>query len=97
MKKLLAWSLVLTFALAAPLSAEQVKPEKKKPTPEERFAKLDKNSDKMLSLEEFKGKRDEAKAKKAFDAKDKDKNGSLSLEEFKAAPGGKKPKPKTDK
>jgi hypothetical protein len=94
MKKLLASSLILTFALAAPLSAEDKpkpeKPEKPKVSAEERFKKLDKDSSGDLSLEEFKGKRDEAKAKAAFDKRDKDKNGKLSLAEF--APAPKKPK-----
>ena len=92
MKKMLAWSLVLTFALAAPLSAEdKPKPEKKKPDPAAQFQKLDADKDGSLSVTEFTGKRDAEKAKKAFDRKDANKDGKLSLEEFKAMPG-KKPK-----
>jgi len=70
-------------AFACPTSAD----DKPKPTPEERFKKLDKDGDGKLTFAEFKGKQtDEEKAKKAFDAKDANKDGSLTLEEFKAAP-----------
>ena len=67
--------------------------EKKEQTPEQRFARLDKNSDKKLSVEEFVGKKtDEAatKAKAAFTKADADKDMSLSLEEFKTIGGKKK-------
>lgn len=62
--------------------------EKKGKTPEERFAALDKNSDKKLSKEEYLasagGDADKkSKAETRFAAMDKDKDGSLSLEEFK--------------
>ena len=72
---------------ATTLNAADEKAPKK--TPEERFAKMDANSDQKLSLEEFLGKRkDDAKAKaeKQFKKRDKDADGFLSLEEFKAAP-----------
>ena len=61
--------------------------DKPKPTPEESFKKLDKNSDGKLSLEEFTGKRTGEKAdaaKKAFARMDKNSDGSVDLEEFKA-------------
>lgn len=61
--------------------------DKPKPTPEETFKKMDKNSDSKLSLEEFIGKRTAEKAdaaKKAFARLDKNSDGSLDLEEFKA-------------
>jgi hypothetical protein len=77
-------------ALPANVSAD----DKPKPTPEERFKRLDKNSDMKLSFDEFKGKQtDEEKLKTAkanFERKDADKDGSLTLEEYKA--GAKKPK-----
>ena len=87
MKKLFVMALVLGCAL--PLIAQ----EKKGGTPEEQFAKMDKDSDKKVTLAEFKGKREGDKATKAeerFKSLDKDKDGSLTLEEFKA--GAKKKK-----
>lgn len=86
MKKLLAVAMVV--ALCGVGLAQE-----KKATPEERFAKLDKNSDKSLSLEEFKGKKEGEKATKAetqFKRLDKDSDGKLTLDEFKA--GAKKKK-----
>lgn len=77
------------FALPVRSAAD----DKPKPTPEERFKRLDKNGDGKLSLAEFQGKQTDAeKVKKAFEARDKDKDGFLSLEEFKAGI-----KTKTDK
>jgi Ca2+-binding EF-hand superfamily protein len=87
MKKLLAFA--LAFCLCAPVFAA----DKPKASPEETFAKLDKDGDKKLSKEEFVGKRKGDKATSAeamFKKKDKDNDGFLTLEEFKA--GGKKPK-----
>jgi len=81
----IALSLVSAPALAAPK-----KPAK---SPEERFSKLDKNSDSKLSLDEFVGKKtDKAKerATKRFKTLDKNTDESLSLDEFKA--GAKAPK-----
>ena len=67
--------------------------EKKEQTPEQRFARLDKNSDKKLSFDEFKGKKTDAaetRAKTQFDKADKDKDSALSLEEFKTIGAKKK-------
>ena len=61
--------------------------EKPKPTPEEAFKKLDKDSDGKLTIAEYKGKREGEKAAKAeefFKKLDKDSDGSVTLEEFKA-------------
>jgi hypothetical protein len=62
------------------------------PTAEERFKKLDANSDGKVSLDEMKnspaGKKDAAKAEEMFKKKDKDSDGNLSAAEF--AAGGKK-------
>lgn len=80
MKKLCVCLAALALAAGSAVYAQ----EKKEPTPEERFARLDKNGDKKLSFDEFKGKRDEAKVKPAFDKADKDKDTFLSLDEFKA-------------
>lgn len=89
MKKLFAGLTALSLyaglcALPATVSAD----DKPKATPEERFKRLDKNSDSKLSWDEFKGKQtDEEKLKtqkETFDKKDKDKDGFLSLEEYKA-------------
>ncbi len=87
MKKILA--LMMVIGLSVPAFAA----DKPKPTPEEAFAKLDKNSDKLVSKEEFVGKKTGEKltaAEAMFKKKDKNSDGSLDLEEFKA--GGKKPK-----
>lgn len=89
MKKFLA--LVMVAGLCAPGLAQ----EKKGGTPEERFARMDKNSDKKLSKEEYRGKAEGDKATKAderFAKLDKNSDGSLDLEEFKAGAGKKKDK-----
>lgn len=91
MKKIAAFcpALALLFALSAPILAE----DKPKPTPEETFKKLDKDSDGKVSLAEYKGKKEGEKAEKAearFKKLDKDNDGSLTLEEFKAGATKKK-------
>ena len=62
---------------------------KAKRTPEDRFKKLDANSDGKLTVDELKGKakgkRAEAMARR-FKLQDTDGNGELSLEEFKTKP-----------
>jgi hypothetical protein len=62
--------------------AGEAKPEKPKPTPEERFKKLDKDGNGSLSLDEFRGKKEAAEAGEAFKAMDTNGDGSISLEEF---------------
>ena len=82
--------ILLAIALAFGMSVS-VYAADEKPSPDEAFKKMDKDSDGKVSLAEFKGKRDGDKATKAeatFKAKDKDSDGFLTLEEFKA--GGKK-------
>jgi len=67
--------------------------EKKGKTPEERFAALDKNSDKKLSKEEYLAPLADDKKEKGtarFEMADKNKDGFLSLEEYKEIPMGKK-------
>lgn len=76
----------LTLALAAGLCAPLMLSAQEKKTPEEQFARLDKNNDKKLSKEEFLGNTEgEKKTKKEdrFKALDKDKDGFVSLEEYK--------------
>ena len=74
----------LTFAeYSAEQPAAKGAPQKPQRTPEENFARLDKNGDKSVTFEEFKGKRDETQARTQFDRKDADKDGKLTLEEFK--------------
>jgi Ca2+-binding EF-hand superfamily protein len=82
------------------------KEKKPKPTPEERFAKMDTDSDGFISLDEFscKAKTDEAKAKckTKFDACDQDGDGKLSMTELnhkpeKAPKEAKEPKVKKEK
>jgi hypothetical protein len=76
---------VAMLAYGAP-AAMAAKPKK---SPEQRFARLDKDGDKKLTEEEFIGKKtDEAKSKaeKRFSRLDKDKDHSLSFEEFNVTP-----------
>lgn len=89
MKKLLAGLTALSlYAGVCALPSFAAADDKPKTTPEERFKKLDKNSDGKLSWDEFKGKQtDEEKlktAKATFEKKDTDKDMHLSLEEYKA-------------
>jgi Ca2+-binding EF-hand superfamily protein len=91
MKKILALALIAGMFL--PLMGSTGAQEKKGKTPEERFAALDKDNNKMLTKEEFLSPLDAEKKDKAgtrFDMADKDKNGWLSLEEYKEMPMGKK-------
>jgi len=90
MKKILALALVAGMFMPLMSGGAQ---EKKGKTPEERFAALDKNSDKKLSKEEFLATVADDKKDKGgmrFDMADKDKDGFLSLEEYKEIPQGKK-------
>ena len=73
---------------------DRPKGERKRPSPEETFKRLDADSNGSLSLEEFKAnpraQKDPAGSEARFKEMDKDSNGSLSAEEFKAGrpPGG---------
>lgn len=82
MQRLILWTLTLAVFTVVVPAAFAAKPKK---SAEDRFAKLDANSDKKLSKEEFVGKKtDEAKTKaeKRFTKLDKDKDDSLTFEEF---------------
>ena len=83
----IALAVLATSALMLPCRAQEAA-DKPKRTPEEAFAKLDKNSDGAVSKEEFmaskKAQKDPEKAAKKFGKMDTDANGSLSLDEFKA-------------
>ena len=83
----IALAVLATSALMVPCRAQEA-PDKPKRTPEEAFAKLDKNSDGAVSKEEFmaskKAQKDPEKAAKKFGKMDTDANGSVSLDEFKA-------------
>lgn len=88
MRCLTGWALAAAMLLGttSALTAADAKPKK---SPEERFAKLDKNGDQKLSFEEYLGKRADDKkaaAEKRFAKMDKDGDKSLSLEEFKTPP-----------
>ncbi len=87
MRRLTTWMMILAILGTSAPAALAAKPKK---TPEERFAKLDKDGDKKLSEDEFVNskKNDDAKTKagKRFTKLDKDKNGSLSFEEFNVTP-----------
>lgn len=77
--------------------AQEKKAGKPKMTAEERFQRLDKNSDGAVSLDEFVApakKKPELQEglEKRFKAMDKDNDGKLTLDEFKAAPTGKRKK-----
>lgn len=86
MQRYILWTLTLAaLTLLAP-TAFAAKPKR---SAEDRFAKLDANSDKKLSKDEFVGKKtDEAKTKaeKRFTKLDKDKDDSLTFEEFNVTP-----------
>jgi len=80
----------LAFFVAAVMCVPALAEEKKKPTTEEQFKKVDANSDGKVSKAEFVGKKKDDKLTKAeelFKKKDKNKDDSLDLEEFKS--GGK--------
>jgi Ca2+-binding EF-hand superfamily protein len=89
MKKFLALALAAGLFAPVVLSAQEKKP----PTPEETFKRLDKNNDNKLSKEEYIGNTEgEKKTKKEdrFKVLDTDKNDYLSLEELKAGQKKKK-------
>ena len=93
MMKLSLCALLAGVVTFGSLGMTVVAQDEKKPTPEERFKKLDKDSDGMLTLEEYKGKAEGEKATKAeerFKKMDKDSDGKLTLDEYKAGPGKKK-------
>lgn len=86
MQRLTIGAVLLTVLALSMPSALAAKPKK---SPEERFAKLDKNADKKLSKDEFVGKKDgdaKSKAEKRFGKLDKDSDSSLSFAEFNVPP-----------
>jgi Ca2+-binding EF-hand superfamily protein len=101
MKKLITILAALAVTAAFATAADEPKKEAAKgekkagANPEERFKKLDTNSDGFIDLAEFKaspaGQKDAAKAEEFFKKKDTNSDGKLSPEEFNAA-GAKKPK-----
>jgi len=72
--------------------AADAKPEKPKPTPEDRFKKLDKDGNGSLSLDEFRGKKEASEVEEAFKKLDTNGDGAISLEEFLAGSQKKKKK-----
>ncbi len=91
MRRLTRWLLAVVIISFGATSLEAARPDAAAPkkSPEERFAKLDANSDGKLSLDEFIGKRKDDKkpmAEKQFKKKDKDGDSFLSVDEFKAMP-----------
>jgi hypothetical protein len=80
-----------TPAAESPAKPEGDKKNKPKPSPQERFKKLDKNGDGFLSIDEFRGKKTAEEAAEAFKKMDTDGDGKISLEEF-SAPQPKKKK-----
>jgi len=82
MRRLTTWTLLVAMLAYSAPAAMAAKPNR---SPEQRFAKLDKDGDKKLTEEEFIGKKaDDAKAKaeKRFSKLDKNKDNALSFEEF---------------
>ena len=95
-----AWKLVLAIVLAmafcAPsMAQDEKKGKRERATPEERFKKMDTNSDGKISKDELKkyvesnehlakaAEKDPKLVDKMFDKMDADKDGSVSLEEYK--------------
>lgn len=86
MRKIL--TLLTVVALALGVAAPSFAADKPKPTPEERFKRLDKDSDGAISETEYLGKMEgdaATKAKERFKKLDKNSDGKLSLEEYSAA------------
>ncbi len=87
-------TIIGTLAFACSLSFAQDKPAapaetgKQRPSAEESFKKLDKDSDGKVTLDEFKAgpraQKDPAKAEEYFKKMDKDGDSNLTLEEYKA-------------
>ena len=75
---------------AKPAAKPEAGADKPKPTPEDRFKRMDKDGNGSLSLEEFRGKKSAEEAKEAFEKLDTNGDGSVSMEEFLAAPKKKK-------
>ena len=86
MKKLLTILSVLALSASLAHAADEEKPGKKGMTPEERFKKLDTNSDSSISLEEMKaspmGTRNPDKVDNRVKKLDTDSDGKLTSEEF---------------
>ncbi len=83
-KKMMAATLFYALLLSPGMTAFS---QDQKRTPEESFARMDKNADKKLSLEEFVGRKQGDKADKAkanFKKMDKNQDEFLTLEEMKA-------------
>ena len=92
MRKMFA--LLTVAAVMLGVAAPSFAADKPKPTPEERFKKLDKDSDGAISETEYLGKLEgeaATKAKERFKKVDKNSDGKLSLEEYSAV-GKKKDK-----
>lgn len=82
---------ILAIASSLSFAQDDQKPPEappKRPAPEERFKRLDKDANGTVSLEEFKaspmGQRNVERAAEIFKKIDADSNGELTLEEFKA-------------
>jgi hypothetical protein len=89
MKKILALALIAGMFMPLMTGAQ----DKKGKTPEERFAAMDKNSDKKLSEEEYLAPLADDKKEKGksrFATADKNGDKFLSIEEFKEIPTKKK-------
>lgn len=86
MRRLLSWTVALAMLFG--VVGTTIAADKPKASPEERFAKMDKNGDGKLSEDEFIGKKSGEmadKAKMQFKRLDKDGDGFVTLDEFKAA------------
>jgi len=79
-------------AESAPAPKADAPAEKPKPTPEDRFKKMDKDGNGSLHLDEFRGTKEASEVEEAFKKLDANGDGKLSLEEF--AAGAKKGKKK---
>ena len=82
MKTLTSLLSVLALSASVSIAADDAKPEKPRPTPEEMFKRLDKDKDGKLSIDEYRGKKEASEVEAKFKALDKDSDGKLSSEEF---------------
>ena len=78
MKTLTSLLSVLALSASVSIAADDAKPQKPKPTPEE----MDKDG--KLTIDEYRGKKEASEVEAKFKELDKDSDGKLSAEEYAA-------------